>query len=90
MEISYHGKHLNPSHPKMLGVSTFNGESVKVQQNGMNGDVGESQTQRLVDRLQGNSDVRNRLLVEVKAKVMSGEYITRAAIERAAERMIDS
>lgn len=90
MEISYHGKHLNLPNAKMSAAGTFNSESVKANKNGMTEGIGESQTQRLIDRLQGSSDVRNRLLVEVKAKVMSGEYNTRTAIEKAAERMIDS
>lgn len=89
MEISTHGKHLNPPNPNLLAADVSVGKEVQARHSKLNQGVVESQTQRIIDRLQGNSDVRNRLLVEIKARVMAGEYQTRTAIERAAEQMID-
>jgi hypothetical protein len=64
---------------------------------GMTGDVklgdGVEQTeqvkpQRLLERLQGDAEVRSRLLVEIQAKFQAGEYSTRVAAERAATQII--
>ena len=45
--------------------------------------------QQLVERLEGDAAIRERLLVEVKAKVLAGEYLTRAAAEEAAQHIVD-
>lgn len=42
---------------------------------------------RLVSALNVDSSVRGQVLLEIKAKVMAGEYQTRAAIEKAAQQI---
>jgi hypothetical protein len=49
----------------------------------------EVQPKRLAERLEGDAKVRDRLLVEVKAKFLAGEYVTRAAVEEAAQNIVD-
>lgn len=44
---------------------------------------------RLVERLQGDAEVRERLLVEIQARVLAGEYMTRAAAEQAAQQIVE-
>lgn len=48
----------------------------------------ESQPQRLIEGLRGNAEVRERLLVEISAKIAAGEYNTRAAAEEVAQRLV--
>ena len=43
----------------------------------------------MIDRLENDAEVRERLLVEIKAKVQAGEYMTRVAAEEAASRMVE-
>jgi hypothetical protein len=45
--------------------------------------------QGLLERLQGDTQVREQLLVEVKAKIAAGEYFTRSAAEEAARQIVD-
>ena len=45
--------------------------------------------QRLLERLDGDAKVRERLLVEIEAKVQTGEYMTRAAAVNAAQQIVD-
>lgn len=47
------------------------------------------QPKKLAERLEGDAKVRERLLVEVKAKFLAGEYVTRAAVEDAAQNIVD-
>ena len=47
------------------------------------------QPSRLIERLEGDAKVRERLLVEVKAKFQAGEYDTQTAIEKAANVIVD-
>ena len=88
MEIHNHGKnlkvHFQPNHNATSNqapgrVATGNGvdrtEAVKPQ--------------RLLERLEGDAKVRERLLVEIKAKVQAGEYFTRAAAVEAAQQIVD-
>ena len=88
MEIHNHGKNLKVhfptspntrSNPTVGGAETGNGvdrtEQVKPQ--------------RLLDRLEGDVKVRERLLVEIEAKLQAGEYLTRAAAVDAAQQIFD-
>ena len=45
--------------------------------------------QRLIDRLHGDAKVRERLMVEIEAKIQTGEYFTRSAAVEAAQGIID-
>lgn len=83
MEIHNHGKILNvhlPNHQnaKAGGLEAGNGldqpEQVKPQ--------------RLLERLEGDAKVRERLLVEIEAKIQAGEYFTRAAAVEAAQQIV--
>lgn len=49
----------------------------------------EAKPQRLLERLEGDAKVRERLLVEIQAKVQAGEYMTRAAAEDAAQHLVE-
>ncbi len=85
MEISKHGKQLIPApHVQAPVVNTEAGEVRAADVKGSS----EVPGQRLLQRLQGDSDVRNRLLVEVQAKYLAGEYATRSAVEKAAEQIL--
>lgn len=44
--------------------------------------------QQVLDRLASDDRLREQLLVEVKAKVLAGEYLTRAAAEEAAQQIV--
>lgn len=44
--------------------------------------------QQVLDRLDSDARLRQQLLVEVKAKVLAGEYLTRAAAEEAAQQIV--
>ena len=44
--------------------------------------------QQVLDRLNSDDRLRQQLLVEVKAKVLAGEYLTRAAAEEAAQQIV--
>ena len=85
MEIHNHGKNLklnfqvksdkaNTSSDVKSGNAVDQTEQVKPQ--------------RLIERLQGDADVRNRLLVEIQAKIHAGEYSTRVAAEQAAQQIV--
>ncbi len=87
MEISKHGKHLSVPTPQFASPSA-NEAAGETKSGGEIKRSVEAQPQRLLDRLQGNSEVRNRLLVEIKAKVQAGEYFQRAAVEKAAEQIV--
>ena len=87
MEISNHGKHLNVPAPHKLGVINSDVTTELKASEGVARST-EVQPQRLLTRLQGDAEVRNRLLVEIQSKVQSGEYFTRAAVERAAAQIV--
>lgn len=48
-----------------------------------------AEPQRLSERLELDSKVRNQLLVEIKAKIQAGEYSTRAAAVEAAQNIVE-
>ncbi len=52
--------------------------------------VKQAKPQRLLEKLEGDAKVRERLLFEIQAKVQTGEYLTRAAAVEAAGRIVDS
>ena len=87
MEISKHGKHVG-AQPHHLPASNANLESAETRGNGEIKQVEGSQSSRLLEKLQGNTEVRNRLLVEIQAKYLAGEYATRTAVEKAAEQIV--
>ena len=87
MEISKHGKHLSVPTPHFSSAGA-NEATAETKSGGEVKRSGEAQPQRLLERLQGNTEVRNRLLVEIKAKVQAGEYFQRAAVEKAAEQIV--
>jgi len=83
MEIHNHGNSLNvhfsdKQNAKAGGLESGNGldqtEQVKPQ--------------RLLERLEGDAKVRERLLVEIEAKIQAGEYFTRAAAVEAAQQIV--
>ena len=49
----------------------------------------EAHPSNLLERLEGDANVRERLLVEVKAKFQAGQYSTDAAIEQAARNIVE-
>jgi hypothetical protein len=85
MEIYNHGNNprdrfqINNSSPKPENVE--NGKEVDRSD--------EVKPSRLLERLEGDMNVRERLLVEIQAKVQAGEYSTRAAAESAAQNIVD-
>lgn len=85
MEISKHGKHITTTPHLQLSVTNTEGGEVRSANVGAKD---ETQSQRLLSKLQGDAEVRNRLLFEVQAKFQAGEYATRSAIEKAAEQIL--
>lgn len=85
MEIHNHGHdpriHFQPNKSSQSAGNVDGGQSVDRTE--------EVQPKRLLERLEGDAKVRERLLVEVKAKFHAGEYSTRAAIEEAAQNIVD-
>jgi len=49
----------------------------------------QTKPQNLLERLEGDVKVRERLMVEIKAKIQTGEYLTRAAAEDAAQNIVE-
>ena len=86
MEIKRHGNNLNPH--LSLG-SPVNNSSAAGTRGGEGVEQSPQATARnLLAGLQGDADVRNRLLVEIQAKIHAGEYQTRAAAENAAGQIL--
>ena len=85
MEIHNHGHepriHHQPNKSSRSAGNVDGGQSVDRTE--------EVQPRRLLERLEGDAKVRERLLVEVKAKFHAGEYSTRAAIEEAAQNIVE-
>jgi hypothetical protein len=89
MEIHNHGKNLKvhfPANPKANSNQAAGG-----------GEAGKSVDRteqikplRLLDRLEGDVKVRERLLVEIEAKIQAGDYFTRAAAVDAAQEIFNS
>ena len=86
MEIHNHGNNLKP--PFNQRNSQTNSTSGTPAENGVD-QVKQVKPQRLLEKLDGDAKVRERLLVEIKAKVQTGEYLTRAAAVEAAEQIVD-
>jgi hypothetical protein len=85
MEISKHGKNLNlPAPHFQMPVATSDSQMNAGEIKRTEG----AQSQRLIQRMSSDASVRNRLMIEVQAKFLAGEYITRAAIEKAAEQIL--
>ncbi len=83
MEIHNHGNNLK-AHIPVNQRSTSNVDS------GSGVDQTEQvKPQRLLERLDGDAKVRERLLVEIEAKVQTGEYMTQAAAVNAAQHIVD-
>lgn len=83
MEISNHGPK-----PQVRFTDANKGQTSARSLEGASG-VEQTKPQRLLERLDGDAKVRERLLVEIKAKVHAGEYSTRAAAVEAAEQIVD-
>ena len=88
MEIHSHGKNLKVhfQQPQNARSNQANG--------GVDAGNGVDRTeqvkpQRLLERLQGDVKVRERLLVEIEAKIQAGEYFTRAAAVEAAQQIVE-
>jgi hypothetical protein len=87
MQINHHGKnskvHLPQDHkPKSLQAGEVKSGSGVDQ-------TEQVKPQRLVDRFHGDAKVRERLLVEIEAKIQAGEYFTRSAAVEAAQEITD-
>lgn len=87
MEIHNHGKILRIHTRSHSGVNGNQNAAESKSSEGVERSE-EVKPQRLLERLKGNAEVRNRLLVEIQAKVQAGEYATRVAAERAAEQIV--
>ena len=84
MEIHSHGKNLKVHFPVQS-----NAQSAADTNRGNGVDRTEQvKPQRLIERLQGDNQVRERLLVEIQAKIHAGEYSTRVAAEKAAQQIV--
>lgn len=87
MEIHNHGNILKLHSRDRAGVAGNRSATLTDTGNGVDSSA-EVQPQRLIERLEGDAEVRNRLLVEIQAKIQAGEYLTRVAAERAAEQIV--
>jgi len=88
MEINNHGKNLKVHSPQDHNPKSTQMTSDVKRGNGV--DQSEQvKPQRLIDRLHGDAKVRERLLVEIEAKVQGGEYFTRASAVEAAQEILD-
>ncbi len=88
MEISKHGKHLNSLQPHIHPATPA---GVQAGESRASGEVKRTDgvtSQRLIDRLQDNAEVRDRQLAEIQARYLAGEYSTRAAHLKAAEQIL--
>jgi hypothetical protein len=87
MEIHNHGKNLKVHYPTQSGANESKVAPELKSANGVD-QAEEVKPQRLLERLQGKTEVRERLLVEIQAKIHAGEYSTRAAAEKAAQHIV--
>ncbi|MFK7765598.1 MAG: hypothetical protein AB8B55_00045 [Mariniblastus sp.] len=82
MEIHNHGNNLKaPFHKRSNSIAETPAESGVDQ-------VKQVKPNGLLDKLESDGKVRERLLVEIKAKVQAGEYLTRAAAVATAEQIL--
>ena len=86
MEIHNHGKNLevhfqskNSMPNNKAGVEAGNGVDR----------TEPAKPQGLLERLHGDAQVREKLLLGIEAKIAAGEYLTRAAAEEAAQQIVD-
>jgi hypothetical protein len=84
MEIHSHGKNLKVHFPVQSNAKSADGPG---RGNGVD-QTEQAKPQRLIERLQGDTEVRERLLVEIQAKIHAGEYATRVAAEKAAQQIV--
>lgn len=86
MEINNYGPKPNiqfqPNTPGQTTGNVGNNQAV----NGTN----DVQPARLLERLEGDVQVRQQRIAEVEVKFQAGEFSTRAAVEEAAQNIIDS
>lgn len=88
MEIHNHGKNLKvhfPPSPNARNIPAAGGAETG---NGVDR-TEQVKPQRLLERLEGDVKVRERLMVEIEAKIQAGEYFTRAAAVDAAQQIVD-
>lgn len=83
MEIHNHGNNLNVHLPGNQNAKAGNLEPG----NGLD-QTEQVKPQRLLEELHGDAKVRERLLVEIEAKIQAGEYFTRAAAVEAAQQIV--
>ena len=88
MEIHNHGKNLKVHFPPNQNARGNQAAGGVEAGNGVDR-TEQVKPQRLLDRLEGDVKVRERLLVEIQAKVQAGEYFTRAAAVEAAQQIVD-
>lgn len=87
MEIHNHGKNLKVHFPAKSGANETNAAAESKNGKGIN-QTEQVKPQRLIERLRGDNEVRERLLVEIQAKIHAGEYSTRVAAEKAAQQIL--
>ena len=87
MEIHSHGKNLEV-HFQGKDSQLKNKTSALEAGNGVDR-LEQVKPQGLLDRLQGDAKVREKLLIEIEAKIAANEYFTRAAAEKAAQQIVD-
>ena len=87
MEIHNHGKNLKVHFPTHAGAEPTRAAAEAKNGNGVDR-TEQVKPQRLIERLQGNNEVRERLLVEIQARIHAGEYATRVAAEKAAQQIV--
>ena len=88
MEIHNHGKNLKVHVPANPNAKSNQAAGRADSGNGVDR-TEQVKPQRLLERLEGDVKVRERLLVEVEAKIQAGEYFTRAAAVEAAQQIVD-
>ena len=88
MEIHNHGKNLKVHYQPNQNATSNQAPGRPEAGNGVNR-TDAVKPQRLLERLEGDVKVRERLLVEIKAKIQAGDYLTRAAAVEAAEQIVD-
>ncbi len=85
MEIQNHGNNLKIHHsPQGPNRSATTGSRGA----GASAPAERVSEQQILERLESDNRLRKQLLVEVKAKVLAGEYATRAAAEEAARNIV--
>ena len=88
MEIHNHGNNLKVHYQANQNAKGSQAQGGVEAGNGVDR-AEQVKPQRLLERLEGDAKVRERLLVEVKAQIQAGEYFTRSAAVEAAEQIVD-